>query len=92
MTEPSSPSPPEPSFEEFKKEAARLQKELHHHNIRYHGMDAPVISDAEYDRMMQRLMEIETRFPGLSTPDSPTLRIGAKALTSFETADRKSVV
>ena len=86
MTEPSSSSPPQPSFEELKKEAVRLQQELHHHNIRYHGMDDPVISDAEYDRMMQRLMEIEARFPELSTPDSPTLRVGAKALTAFETA------
>ena len=80
MTEPS-------SFDRIKQEALLLQQQLHGHNINYHVKDDPVISDAEYDRMMQRLVEIETRFPELCVPDSPTRRIGAKALTAFETAE-----
>ena len=75
------------SFDRIKKEAQLLQEQLHVHNINYHVKDDPVISDGEYDRMMQRLIAIETQFPELSSPDSPTRRIGAKALTAFETAE-----
>ena len=74
------------SFDSLEKEAHLLQKQLLEHNYNYHVMDDPVISDAEYDRMMQRLMEIEALFPELATDDSPTRRIGAKPLTAFETA------
>ncbi|ACN15899.1 LigA1 [Desulforapulum autotrophicum HRM2] len=78
---------PSSSFDRIKKEARLLREQLHVHNINYHVKDDPVISDGEYDRMMQRLIAIETQFPELSTPDSPTRRIGAKALTAFETAE-----
>ena len=67
-------------------EARSLQKELTEHSHRYHVLDDPVISDVEYDRMLARLMEIEDRFPELSTPDSPTRRVGAPPLDAFEQA------
>ncbi len=67
-------------------EARSLQKELTEHSHRYHVLDDPVISDVEYDRMLARLMEIEERFPELSTPDSPTKRVGAPPLDAFEQA------
>ncbi|MCF6249290.1 MAG: NAD-dependent DNA ligase LigA [Desulfobacula sp.] len=67
-------------------EAKRLQKELTDHSFRYHVLDDPVISDVEYDYMLKRLIEIETLHPELSIPDSPTKRVGAPALDSFEQA------
>lgn len=70
----------------IKSEARRLQKELTDHSYRYHVLDDPVISDPEYDRMLQRLLEIETDYPELSVPDSPTKRVGAPPLDTFEQA------
>ncbi|MBF0389269.1 MAG: NAD-dependent DNA ligase LigA [Desulfamplus sp.] len=69
------------------KEAQYLQDELTRHNFRYHNLDDPEISDAEYDKMMARLVEIERLYPSLSTPNSPTKRVGAAPLESFETAN-----
>lgn len=77
------------NFSENKKQAASraeaLRKILHHHNYRYFILDDPEISDAKYDRLMQELIEIESRFPELSTPDSPTRRVGSPPLDKFET-------
>lgn len=70
----------------LEKEAAQLQKELTEHSQRYHVLDDPVISDGEYDRMMARLIEIETQNPALCTADSPTKRVGAPPLDAFESA------
>lgn len=69
-----------------KEEAAKLQKELTEHSHRYHVLDDPVISDGEYDRMMARLIEIETQNPALCAADSPTKRVGAPPLDAFESA------
>ncbi len=57
--------------------AARLRREIEYHNYRYYVLDAPVISDAEYDALLRELMELERRHPELVTPDSPTQRVGA---------------
>ncbi len=62
---------------EAEQRAAELRDQLNHHNYRYYVLDDPVISDAEYDRLMVELQEIEGGFPDLITPDSPTQRIGA---------------
>ncbi|SLM32672.1 DNA ligase [Desulfamplus magnetovallimortis] len=67
-------------------EAAQLQQELTHHNYLYHVLDAPQISDSEFDKKMARLLEIEASHPHLSTPDSPTKRVGAPPIELFETA------
>ncbi|MBU2631740.1 MAG: NAD-dependent DNA ligase LigA [Proteobacteria bacterium] len=72
--------------EAIKKEARRLQKELTAHSYHYHVLDDPVISDSEYDAMLNRLIEIEQAFPEVSTPDSPTKRVGASPLSAFEQA------
>jgi len=66
-----------------KAELARLASEINAHNIRYYQQDAPVISDAEYDDLMQRNAAIEARFPHLQRLDSPARRIGAAPLESF---------
>ncbi len=65
--------------------ADQLKKDLHRHNHRYYILDDPEISDAEYDRMMQELVELESAWPRLSTPDSPTRRVGSPPLDKFET-------
>ena len=64
-----------------------LRQALHRHNYRYYVLDDPEISDAEYDRMMQELVKLETDFPDLMSPDSPTLRVGAPPLDKFETIE-----
>jgi DNA ligase (NAD+) len=70
----------------LREEARRLQTELTAHSHRYHVLDDPVISDGEYDRQLARLIELETLYPELGTPDSPTRRVGAPPLEAFETA------
>ena len=62
---------------------AQLRKELNYHNHRYYGLDAPVISDGEYDRLFQELRQLETDCPELITPDSPTHRIGGEPAEGF---------
>ncbi|MBR0353869.1 MAG: NAD-dependent DNA ligase LigA [Oscillospiraceae bacterium] len=65
-------------------EILRLRRELEYHNKLYYVLDAPVISDYEYDMMMQRLKLLEAEHPELITPDSPTQRVGGQALSQFE--------
>jgi len=61
----------------------QLKRELNEHNYNYYVMDAPTITDFEYDRMLRQLEELEAAHPELITPDSPTQRVGGKALESF---------
>src|SRR6185436_10940139 len=68
---------------EAEKELDRLAKEIAQHDRRYHGEDAPTISDAEYDALRRRNAEIEERFPLLVRPDSPSHRVGARASEKF---------
>ncbi len=65
-------------------EIQRLRELIHYHNYRYHVLDAPEISDAEYDALFQRLKALEAEHPELITPDSPTQRVGGAALERFE--------
>ncbi len=62
---------------------AALSAEITEHNHRYHVLDAPVISDAEYDALMHELRELEERYPDLRTPDSPTQKVGNVISTGF---------
>lgn len=62
-----------------------LRRKLHRHNYRYYVLDDPEISDAEYDRMMQALIDLEALYPDLASPDSPTCRVGAPPLSAFDT-------
>lgn len=61
-----------------------LRTTLRHHEYLYHVMDAPEVPDAEYDRLMRELRELEEQHPDLITPDSPTQRVGAAPLMVFE--------
>jgi len=64
-------------------EIETLRQEIRRHNKLYYVDDNPEISDAEYDRLMRRLQELEAAHPELITPDSPTQRVGATPLTEF---------
>ncbi len=63
--------------------AAELRQEINHHNYRYYVLDSPVISDAQYDKLLRELQQIESDHPELITPDSPTQRVGAKPSEEF---------
>lgn len=60
-----------------------LRDKIHYHNHRYYVLDDPEISDAEYDRLLKELQELEQKHPELITPDSPTQRVGAAPLQEF---------
>jgi DNA ligase (NAD+) len=66
-------------------EVERLRREIDEHNRRYYVLDAPTITDAEYDALFRRLEQLEVEHPELRTPDSPTQRVGAKPLEKFGT-------
>ena len=60
-----------------------LRREIDEHNRRYHQLDAPLIPDADYDRLLRELQDLEARFPELQSPDSPTQRVGAAPVKAF---------
>ena len=73
---------------------ARLRSEelrslLNYHNYRYYVLDQPEVADAEYDELLNELRALESRFPELITPDSPTQRIGAAPSEAFATVDHR---
>ena len=69
---------------DIQKELDKLRREIEYHSKLYYVYDAPVISDYEFDMLMQRLKAIEAEHPELITPDSPTQRVGGQALSQFE--------
>ncbi len=66
-----------------------LRDELQRHNIAYYVHDAPTVSDAEYDALMNELVALETKFPELVSPDSPTQRVGAAPVSAFGSITHK---
>lgn len=74
--------------------AAKRIKELHNllnqYNYEYYVLDNPSVPDAEYDRLMNELIEIEQKFPDLVVPESPTQRVGGEALSAFEKVEHES--
>ena len=69
---------------DIQKEIEKLRREIEKHSKLYYVYDAPVISDYEYDMLMNRLKALENEHPELITPDSPTQRVGGEALSQFE--------
>ncbi len=72
-------------IDNFLSEINELRKQINFHSYRYYALDDPEITDAEYDRLMRRLQELEAQNPAAITPDSPTQRVGAAPLTAFQT-------
>jgi DNA ligase (NAD+) len=71
---------------DVRQEIERLRREIEHHNRRYYVLDAPEISDAEYDALFRRLQELEAAHPALRGDDSPTQRVGAPPAERFGSA------
>jgi DNA ligase (NAD+) len=61
-----------------------LRTQIDHHNYRYHVLDDPEVSDAQYDRLLSELKALEEQYPDLITPDSPTQRVGAAPVSELE--------
>ncbi|MCP4584052.1 MAG: NAD-dependent DNA ligase LigA [candidate division Zixibacteria bacterium] len=76
--------------ENINKRAAELRRQIDYHNHRYYVLDQPEISDADYDRLFDELLGLESRFPELITSDSPTQRVGAAPLDKFESVRHSS--
>jgi DNA ligase (NAD+) len=70
-------------FQSAEKKAKDLQNLLNQYGYEYYVLDQPSVPDAEYDRLLRELIEIEEQYPELQTPDSPTLRVGGEILTMF---------
>lgn len=71
-------------MEKLAARAAELRTAIEYHNRRYYQEDNPSITDAEYDALFHELLALEKKHPGLQTPDSPTLRVGAPPLDKFQ--------
>lgn len=67
----------------IKQRCHALREQIEQHNYRYYVLDDPVVPDAEYDRLMLELIELENKYPELVTPESPTQRVGSKPLSEF---------
>ncbi len=71
------------SVDEAKLAGKKLREAIRYHNYRYYVLDEPIISDSEYDRLLQTLIELEQKFPKLQTPDSPTQRVGSEVVSAL---------
>jgi len=71
------------SDQDVQKQIEELRQQINYHNYRYHTLDAPIISDYEFDQLMNKLKELEAAHPELITPDSPTQRSGGQPLEKF---------
>ena len=69
------------------KEYNELKEKINYHS--YYVLDNPEITDAQYDKLMRQLLEMEEKDPSLVTPDSPSQKIGGKILEGFETVEHK---
>lgn len=83
MTDTTPPDPETLSPADAGAEHARLAEEIRAHNVSYHQQDAPVVSDAAYDALFQRLLELEAAHPDLATADSPSQAVGAAPAQGF---------
>ncbi len=75
--------------DKVRRRVQELRREIEEHNYRYYVLDAPIISDAEFDRLMNELRELERAHPELATPDSPTQRVGSAPLDRFERVEHR---
>jgi DNA ligase (NAD+) len=78
------------SQQDIRLRAEQLRKEIEEHNRRYYAEAAPVISDAEFDALLRELADLEKEYPELATPDSPTQRVGGKALEEFASIQHRT--
>src|SRR5689334_4426409 len=72
-----------PSSKDVRQKIEALRDKIRHHEHRYYVLDSPEISDAEFDRLMDQLIELEAKNPELITRDSPTQRVGGQVSGQF---------
>ena len=77
------------NLDALREKAKELRRQIETANYNYYVLDNPTISDAEYDRLMRELEQLETAYPELRTPDSPTQRVGAQPLDEFKTVTHR---
>ena len=78
-----------PPTEKVEDRLRTLREELNFHAYRYYVLDAPLISDGEYDLLFQELLTLEEQHPELITPDSPSRRVGAAPLPQFQSVEHR---
>ena len=78
------------SQHEARLRSEELRSSINYHNHRYYVLDAPEISDGEYDELLDELRDLEAAFPELITPDSPTQRVGDAPLEAFSTVEHRA--
>ncbi|MGQ9557783.1 MAG: NAD-dependent DNA ligase LigA [Desulfurispora sp.] len=71
--------------EEVRQQVEELRRLLHRYDYHYYVLDSPLVSDAEYDRLMRRLIQLEKDYPGLASPHSPSQRVGGQPREGFVT-------
>jgi DNA ligase (NAD+) len=81
--EPQRRRPEERRLSDARKRVEELHEQVNHHSYRYHVLDDPEVSDYDYDRMVRELQDLESEFPELITPDSPTQRVGGAPADLF---------
>lgn len=78
------------TIQEAGQRVEELHRLLHRYNYEYHVLDKPTVSDAEYDKLLRELNELEAQYPELLTPDSPSQRVGGAPLAHFEKVEHLS--
>lgn len=76
--------------QQAKAEILSLREQLNEHNYRYYVLDAPTVTDKEFDDMLRRLSDLEKRYPEFDDPDSPTRRVGGQVTRIFDTVRHRS--
>ena len=74
---------------EAREQHARLAEQIEEHRFRYYVNDAPVVSDAEFDRLLRQLEAVEEEYPELRTPDSPTQKVAGAYETEFTSVQHR---
>ncbi len=72
--------------------AEKLREEINFHSYRYHVLDSPVISDGQYDALVDELRAIEQQYPQFVTPDSPTQRVGGAPADGFQKVEHPAPI
>lgn len=75
--------------EDIREKMRELESQVKHHMHLYYDLDAPVLEDFEYDRLFHQLMDLEEQYPQYASPESPTLRVGGKAMNTFREVEHK---
>ena len=79
-------------LEAARQQISQLRLQISQHDYQYYVLDAPTVSDSEYDGLYRQLVDLETQFPQLITPDSPTQRVGGNALSAFESVTHRQAM